>query len=48
MDSGVSDVILIFIRTRGPLKIKYQAGETTHEGVGPNKHHMKSPIVTLE
>jgi hypothetical protein len=48
MDSRVSNDISIFTRTEGLLKIKDQADETTHEDVGPNKHHMKSPIVTLE
>jgi hypothetical protein len=36
----------IFVQIRGPLKIKDQAGRTSHKDVRPNKQHVKSPIVT--
>jgi hypothetical protein len=46
MCSGDIDDTSIFAWTRGPLKIKDQAGRTAHEDIGPNKQHMKSLIVT--
>jgi hypothetical protein len=37
-----------FFLDRGPLKTKDQSSRTTHEDVGSNKQHKKSPIVTPE
>jgi hypothetical protein len=48
MCSGVSDATSIFIRTRGPLKIKDQIGKTAYKDVRSNKQYMKSLIITLE
>jgi hypothetical protein len=44
--SWVSDDTSNFAYTGGPLKIKYQAGRTTHEDIGLFKQHMKSLVVT--
>jgi hypothetical protein len=48
MCSRASDDTSIFARVEGPLKIKDQAGRTTHEDVEPSKQHIKSLIVTPE
>jgi hypothetical protein len=41
-----SDDTSIFIWIGDPLKIKDHTGRKTHKDIGPNKQHIKSPIIT--